>query len=67
VATVMQEYRNIVRNRRPAATVKVVCDYPCVGDRSYQIVDGLATVGDPQVDITTAWREADALLSRAVS
>jgi hypothetical protein len=64
MATVMQEYRNIVRGFRPAATVKVVFDYPRTGDRSYQIVDGVTPVGDPQIDPTTAWREADALLSR---
>lgn len=61
--TVMQEYRNIVRDRLPAAKIKVVRNYPNVGDRSYQVMDGTTPIGDPQVDITTAWREADARLA----
>lgn len=63
----MQGYRIAVLNVYPAAQARIIKDYPVRGDRSYRIVVGSRPIGWPQVDPTTAWREAGALLARVPS
>ena len=58
----MTNNRRFVQSLYPAAKLRVVKDYPRVGDLSYRVMDGERPIGRPEYDPTTAWREAERLL-----